>query len=48
MGTNFASLGADVFTRCVRIIDTVNIAYSTQTYEVGMASSIHIDGVPSG
>ena len=47
MGTNFASLGADVFTRCVRIIDTVNIAYSTQTYEVWAIETTHIDGVPS-
>ena len=27
-------MGADVFHRCLRIIDTVNVAYTTQTYEV--------------
>ena len=34
MGPSFASMGADVFHRCLRIIDTVNVAYTTQTYEV--------------
>lgn len=34
MGPNFASLGGDVFVRCMRIIDTVNIAYTTQTSDV--------------
>lgn len=41
MGSNFASMGADVFHRCLRIIDTVNVAYTTQTYEV-IIYSIHI------
>ena len=35
MGANFASMGESVYARCMRIIDTVNVAYTTQSREVG-------------
>jgi hypothetical protein len=34
MGTNFASMASSVFERCMRIIDTVTVAYVNQTMDV--------------
>ena len=39
MGTNFASMGESVYARCMRIIDTVNVAYTTQSMEVGVCGA---------
>lgn len=34
MGPSFAAMGETVYLRCMRIIDTVNVAYTTQSMEV--------------
>lgn len=34
MGPSFAAMGETVYLRCMRIIDTVNVAYTTQSLEV--------------
>ena len=34
MGSNFAPMASNVYERCMRIIDSVNVAYITQSMEV--------------
>ena len=44
MGTNFAPMAANVYQRCMRIIDSVNVAYITQSMEVGICFYCHVEG----
>ena len=34
MGANFAPMAIEVYQRCLRIIDTINVAYISQSMEV--------------
>ena len=44
MGTNFAPMAANVYQRCMRIIDSVNVAYITQSMEVRICFYHHVEG----
>lgn len=44
MGTNFAPMAASVYQRCMRIVDSVNVAYITQSMEVSIILSLLMVG----